>query len=181
MKSDDVLNTAFQLTFVHIFEELGRADPKLKEAIRRGFEQAADAAQVLAMKDPDSAGGETSLRVLDVIEQFQRMTLGEGATAEQKAARASLIQPPASASATRKAERHGKWNWFDHHDGSRRANLRFANTIGEMIITTTPQGDDHPDGVRFVVWVGSSAGYNEMANMEEMAEEFAERVNAQPI
>jgi hypothetical protein len=72
----DAMTMALQLTLSHVLDELSKADPKVAAAVKKGFDKAADAAELLAIKEPQSERGKSSLSVLQIVEEFRSITLG---------------------------------------------------------------------------------------------------------
>ena len=68
---------ALQILISHVFDELARADPHLDFAIRKGFDNAANDTEDLAIKFGKSAPPEHTVKALSVIEELRTMTFGD--------------------------------------------------------------------------------------------------------
>ena len=76
LKVQEKMVLALQTIMFSVFSELGK-DPKLEAAIKAGFENAAASAEVLAMRMGGTEKGETGSDVLEMIEEFRKLTFGE--------------------------------------------------------------------------------------------------------
>ncbi len=68
---------ALQTIVSYVFAELAKVDPKLNAAIKKGFDDAAMSAEVLALKDGKGERGQSALIALDIIEKFRAITFNE--------------------------------------------------------------------------------------------------------
>jgi hypothetical protein len=68
---------ALQTIVSYVFAELAKVDPKLSAAIKKGFDEAAMSAEVLALKGGKGERGRSALIALDIIEEFRAITFNE--------------------------------------------------------------------------------------------------------
>jgi hypothetical protein len=75
-KTQEKMVLVLQTIVSCVFGELAK-DPDLGEAIKRGFDNAALSAEVLALKMGKSERDNTALDALQIIEDFRAITFGE--------------------------------------------------------------------------------------------------------
>ena len=68
---------AVQIVLAHVLDNLYRNHPKLRDAIRRGFEDAASDAEDIATRLGSSAHSEQTVRASRIIEELRTATLGD--------------------------------------------------------------------------------------------------------
>ncbi len=68
---------ALQTILTSVLNRLGATDPRIGEAIRGGFDDAASFVENMAIKFGKSASPEHSVKALGIVEQLRTATLGE--------------------------------------------------------------------------------------------------------
>ena len=66
---------AMEMVFTHVFNRVGRLDQILTDAIRQGFDDAANNIQELAIKSGDTVSSDSTVNALAVIERLRAITL----------------------------------------------------------------------------------------------------------
>jgi hypothetical protein len=79
LKTQEQMMLALQAIVTYVFSEIAKQDPKLEEAIKTGFDNAALSAEVLAMKEGGrSSKGADASNVLQLVEEMRKITFPKG-------------------------------------------------------------------------------------------------------
>lgn len=68
---------SLQILISHVLDEIARSDPNLDFAIRKGFDNAANDTEDLAIKLGKTAAPEHTVKALQIIEEMRTMTFGD--------------------------------------------------------------------------------------------------------
>ena len=77
MSTADKMVLAIQLALGHILAEIGQVDEKLKDAIKRGFDNASLDAERMALRGSDERRTETANSMLAILEELRTITFPE--------------------------------------------------------------------------------------------------------
>lgn len=72
----DLMILAMQVVLTHVLEEIGKTDERMLGAIKRGFDNAANDAERIALTGPDKRSDDAG-SLLEIIEALRTMTFSK--------------------------------------------------------------------------------------------------------